>query len=120
MFKISYIVDDKRLPDMLRASAGHVYSLEVVPVTNAEPVSAPKTHHKLLPAPTPKVKEVASGGRNFITELGWTKGRQFRGLDIAKRCPSLGLDVASRWYVITNELKYGRIKKLSLGLYEVL
>lgn len=120
MFKISYIVDDKRLPDMLRASAGHVYSLEVVPVTNAEPVATPKSHHKLLPAPAPKVKEVASGSRNFIKELGWKVGHQFHGKDLAKALPSIGLAKVSNWYVTMNEVKAGRVKRVGLGLYEVI
>lgn len=121
MFKISYLVDDKRLPDMLRACAGHVYSLDVVPVANAElPVkAAPKpTAPKLLAGPK-KAVEVSPGPRNFIQELEWSKGFQFRGGDIAKRCPALGLRVESRWYVITHELKNKRIKRVESGLYEV-
>jgi len=119
MFKISYIVDDKRLPDMLRGCAGHVYSLEVVPVANAEPVplkGKPKT--KALPAPK-KVREQYTGNRNFIQELGWEKGLQFRAADVSARLPSLGMNKTSSWYVTMSELKAGRVKRVSPGLYEV-
>jgi hypothetical protein len=115
MFKITYIVDDKRLPDMLRGCSGHVYNLEVVPVPNAEPIATAKSRIKALPAP----REVATGSRNFIQELGWEKGTQFRGADVAKLLPSLGMAKTSNWYVIVNEMKAGRIKKVSVGLYEV-
>jgi hypothetical protein len=119
MFKISYIVDDKRLPDMLRGCSGHVYNLEVVPVANAEPVplkGGPKP--KALPAPK-KVREQYSGSRNFIRELGWEKGLQFRGKDVSARLPSLGMKDTSAWYVVLSELKAGRVKRVSQGLYEV-
>jgi hypothetical protein len=116
MFKISYIVDDKRLPDMLRGCSGHVYNLEVVPVANAEPV-ATKGKTKALPAP--KVREIATGSRNFIRELGWEKGLQFRGKDVSVRLPSLGMKATSAWYVVMSELKAGRVKRVSPGLYEV-
>jgi hypothetical protein len=117
MFKITYIVDDKRLPDMLRGCSGHVYNLEVVPVPNAEPVATAKSRIKALPAP--KVQEKHTGSRNFIQELGWEKGTQFRGADVAKRLPSLGMAKTSHWYVMVSEMKAGRIKKVSVGLYEV-
>jgi hypothetical protein len=117
MFKITYIVDDKRLPDMLRGCSGHVYNLEVVPVANAEPIARPNARIKALPAP--KVQEKHTGSRNFIQELGWKKGTQLRMADVAKRLPSLGMKKTSGWYVLMNELKAGRIKKVSQGLYEV-
>ena len=119
MFKISYIVDDKRLPDMLRSCAGHVYSLEVVPVANAEPVPVKGTKVKALPKPAPKVREQYTGHRNFIQEFGWEKGLQFRGGDVSKRLPSIGMNKSSAWYVTMNELKANRIKRISPGLYEV-
>lgn len=122
MFKITYIVDDKRLPDMLRSCAGHVYSLEVVPVANAEPVPPTlklrRDKPSALPAPK-KVREQYTGNRNFIQELGWEKGLQFRGNDVAKRLPSIGMKDTSSWYVIMSELKSGRVKRVSPGLYEV-
>ena len=126
MFKITYIVDDKKLPDMLRACAGHVYHLDVVPVANAEPVTVTKAspgRPKLLPAPKAAAKKlreiVASGRRNFTEEFGWQSGHQFRGKDVAKLLPSIGLLETSQWYVMMNELKAGRAKKVSSGLYEV-
>lgn len=124
MFKISYLVDDKKLPDMLRACAGHVYHLDVVPVANAEPVQITKAtgpKPKLLPAPkkTKKVREVATGSRNFVKEFGWESGHQFRGKDVGKLLPSLGLLETSQWYAIVNEMKAGRVKKVATGLYEV-
>jgi hypothetical protein len=116
MFKITYIVDDKRLPDMLRGCSGHVYNLEVVLIPNAEPVSSVKSRIKALPAPH---REIATGSRNFVHELGWEKGTQLRMADVAKRLPSLGMKKTSGRYVLMNELKAGRVKKVSVGLYEV-
>jgi hypothetical protein len=119
MFKISYIVDDKRLPDMLRSCAGHVYSLEVVPVANAEPVPAKPKASTTKALPAPKVREIATGKRNFIQELGWEKGLQFRGADVSKRLPSIGMNKTSHFYVIVNEMKANRIKRVGVGFYEV-
>jgi hypothetical protein len=122
VFKITYVVDDKRLPDMLRSCSGHVYNLEVVPVPNAEIVPAIKAgpKPKLLTGPDKtKTREIATGTRNFTAELGWPKGAQFRGKEVMGRCESIGLKKTSHWYVIMNELKAGRIKKVSAGLYEV-
>ncbi len=123
MFKISYIVDDKKLPDMLRACAGHVYHLDVVPVANAEPVKVSTPKPKLLAAPKTAIKKVRevqySGKRNFTAEFGWQSGHQFRGKDVGQLLPKIGLLETSQWYVIMNELKAGRTKKVSQGLYEV-
>jgi hypothetical protein len=125
MFKISYIVDDKKLPEMIRATFDHVTSLKVVPLDHVETAAAPTpvrvVKRKLLPPPQAKKATGAPPKhRNFIEELGWEKGRQFGGEDVAKRCGSLGLDIASRWYVIGNEVKHKRIRKVSLGRYVVL
>jgi hypothetical protein len=127
MFKISYTVDDKRLPEMIRATFDHVTDLKVTPMDAAPAATTsldkPRSHHKvkLLPPPQPKkVLGVPAKFRNFIQELGWEKGRQFGGEDVAKRCSSLGLDIASRWYVIGNEVKHKRVRKVSLGRYVVL
>jgi hypothetical protein len=122
MFKISYIVDDKKLPEMIRATFDHVTSLQVVPMDHVETATTPTpvrvVKRKLLQAK--KATDAPPKHRNFIEELGWEKGRQFGGEDVAKRCGSLGLDIASRWYVITNEVKHNRIRKVSLGRYVVL
>jgi hypothetical protein len=125
MFKISYTVDDKRLPEMIRATFDHVTDLKVTPMDTApSAVSLDKPRsHKALPdsAPSSKVEiNHTMKGRNFIQELGWKKGFQFGTKDVAKRCTSLGLNVSARWYVIAHEYKYGRTKKIGLGRYEVL
>jgi hypothetical protein len=126
VFKITYVVDDKRLPDMLRSCSGHVYNLEVVPVPNAEVVPVVKAgpKPKLLTGPekaqgNARTREQATGTRNFTAELGWPKGAQFRGKEVMGRCESMGLKKTSHWYVIMNELKAGRVKKVATGLYEV-
>lgn len=36
MFKVGFLVDDKNLPVVLRACAGKIYDLDVMPVINAE------------------------------------------------------------------------------------
>lgn len=121
MFKISYLVDDKRLPEMIRATFDHVTDLKVTPMDAAPaattPLDKPRSHRKVLPASSPKIME---GPRNFIQELGWKRGFKFGGNDVGKRCASLGFDVASRWHVIGHEVKHGRVKKIGLGRYEVL
>lgn len=124
MFKISYLVDDKRLPEMIRATFDHVTNLQVVPLGDVTPVitvDKPRSHHKvkLLSAPKKDKEAPTTGPRNFIQELGWEKGKQFGGEDVAKRCSSLNLDIASRWYVIGHEIKHKRVKKIGFGRYVV-
>lgn len=110
MFKISYLVDDKNLPEMIRATFDHVTDLKVTPM-DAAPAST-------IPLDKPRVQ--ATGKRNFMKEFGWTKGKQFRGSDIKKKLPSIGMTPSSNWYVTLNELEAKRIKRVSPGLYEVL
>lgn len=123
MFKISYIVDDKRLPEMIRATFDHVTDLKVTPmdVAVAMPIDKPRSSQKvkLLPAPK-KAKEASIGPRNFMQELGWDKGFKFESGEIAKRCPSIGIKTSSRFWVIIHELKHKRIKKVGYGRYVVL
>jgi hypothetical protein len=124
MFKISCIVDDRRLPDVLRACSGKVYNLDVVPAdaddVKPSPLDKPKAADKTKGSKTKtKDREIATGNRNFIQELAWLPGHQFRGADIAKSCSYLGLKKSSNWYVMMNELKAGRIRRVSAGLYEV-
>lgn len=124
MFKISYLVDDKRLPEMIRATFDHVTDLKVTPM-DAAPVSTtildkPRSHRKALPAPSPQVEiNHTMKGRNFVQELGWKQGFQFGTKDVARRCRSLGLKESARWYVIAHEYKHHRTKKVGLGKYEV-
>lgn len=124
MFKISYLVDDKRLPEMIRATFDHVSDLKVTPmgaVPVATVIDKPRPRLKALPAPAPKVEiNHTMKGRNFIQELGWKKGFQFGAKDVAKRCRSLGVMVSARWYVIYHEHKHGRTKRIGLGKYEVI
>jgi hypothetical protein len=127
MFKISYTVDDKRLPEMIRATFDHVTDLKVTPMDAAPAATTlldkPRSHHKVKLSPPPQPKKVLGApikNRNFIQDLGWKRGFKFGGNDVGKRCASLGLDTASRWYVIGNEVKHGRVKKIGLGRYEVI
>lgn len=124
MFKISYLVDDRRLPEMIRATFDHVSDLKVTPMDAAPAttlIDKPRPRLKALPAPSPKVEiNHTMKGRNFIHELGWKKGFQFGTKDVAKRCRSLGLMVSARWYVMAHERKHGRTKRIGLGKYEVL
>lgn len=112
MFKISYMVDDKRLPDMLRACSGSVYNLEVVPVANAEPDTRAN-------GSAPRVREANDGEKNFCRELGYSRGHQFRAKDVARALPPLGYQSSSAWHAITHEMKHKRVKRVGIGLYEV-
>ena len=114
MFKITYMVDDKRLPDMLRSCSGHVYNLEVVPVTNAEPVKG-----KTNGTSAPRVREANGNHKDYIGRIGWTAGHQFRSKDLAAVLPGLGMNKSSAWYVIATGIKDKTVKRVGVGLYEV-
>lgn len=115
MFKITYLVDDKRLPDMLRSCSGSVFNLEVVPVSGAEPVKPAKANG----TSAPRVQEANDGEKNFCRELGLAKGRQFRLKDVKQLMPRAGYKPLSAWYAITHEMKAKRVKRVGVGLYEV-
>src|SRR5215813_13205051 len=55
MFKISFFVDDKNLPHVLRAVGGRVMDLSVVPVVNA----VQETDKRGRPKPNGKLKQDA-------------------------------------------------------------
>ena len=109
MFKISMIVDAKKLAPALVALDGMGYNLEVVPVKNAEPAKARK------------VRQVAEGTgiskvRAFVGRL---MDQGLRTTSTAELAESADLTSTQSGFIIRSLMKDGLITRTARGQFNI-
>ena len=109
MFRISMIVDAKKLAPALVALDGMGYNLEVVPVKNAEPAKARK------------VRQLAEGTgiskvRAFIGRL---VDQGLKTVSTAELANAAGLTSTQSGFIIRSLLKDGLVTRTTRGQFNI-
>lgn len=109
MFRISCMVDDKRLPDTLRALAAlGAYDVEPVPVVNAKPKGT-----------TVAQENDGNLADRFHANLVKNGLKGFTTAGLKQWLTGHGLNASSATYIIQQLVKLKLVKSTSRGNYEV-
>lgn len=113
MFRISFLVEDRKLPDVLRSLSGKVHNMEPPQVVTLEDddVAPPKTNG------SSHVKRESGVARGRVDRLELPTGK-FTPLQLKARLPSVGWKESSVTYALLQLQKLKRIRKVRNGLYE--
>ncbi len=124
MFRIAVMVEDRKLADVLRAVAGQVHNLEVVPVViGDDTVKVDITRAPTLRRMTraqPLTTKAKSTRRDISPKaFGLKRGDTFTYADLVPLVIKAGMSKRSTWYCTMRMLQDHTVRRIATGQYEV-
>ena len=123
MFRVSFTVEDRKLPDVLRTLADQsIYNLETLPVSVDMDISAVALNDAAPQVTPPKPEGKKRGGvvRLDLDDLPWPrKGTQISRQTLVEWVTKRGLSLGSVNYIAGRAEREGYLKKIDTALYEV-
>lgn len=106
MFKVSFMVEDRKLAEALRPLAGKTFNMEVLPVESSSDISAPS--HVAVARANGTSKSATDWSKFPLPK----KGAKINSTELNKFIVQAGLKPKSGFYIRQMLARAGRLKKI--------